>query len=39
VRLRNYWRTDRVFAAFLVLAFPPSIMAFSLWFIDWMASR
>jgi hypothetical protein len=28
-----------VFAAFLVLAFPPSIMAFSLWFIDWMASR
>ena len=39
VRLRNYWRTDRVLAAFLVLAFPPSIMAFALWFIDWMASR
>jgi hypothetical protein len=39
VRLRNYWRTDRVVAAFLVLAFHPSLAAFSLWFIDWTSSR
>jgi hypothetical protein len=39
VRLRNYWRTDRVLAAFLVLAFPPSTMAFSVWFVDWTTSR
>ncbi|KGH48207.1 hypothetical protein IN07_03055 [Modestobacter caceresii] len=39
VRLRNYWRTDRVLAAFLVLAFHPLLAAFSLWFIDWMQRR
>jgi hypothetical protein len=39
VRLRNYWRTDRVVAAFLVLAFLPAMMALSLWFIDWNAGR
>jgi hypothetical protein len=39
VRLRTYWRTDRVLAAFLVLAFPPSITAFALWFLDWTATR
>ena len=39
VRLRTYWRTDRVLAAFLVLAFPPSITAFALWFLDWTAGR
>lgn len=39
VRLRNYWRGDRVAAAFLVLAFHPLMAAFSLWFIDWTAGR
>ncbi|WP_164702795.1 hypothetical protein, partial [Modestobacter sp. KNN46-3] len=39
VRLRNYWRTDRVLAAFLVLAFHPLLAAFSVWFIDWMQRR
>jgi hypothetical protein len=39
VRLRNYWRADRVLAAFLVLAFHPLMAAFSLWFIDWTARR
>jgi hypothetical protein len=39
VRLRTYWRTDRVLAAFLVLAFPPSVTAFALWFLDWTAGR
>ncbi|MGY5885961.1 hypothetical protein [Modestobacter lacusdianchii] len=39
VRLRNYWRTDRVVAAFLVLAFHPCVAAFSLWFIDWTHGR
>jgi hypothetical protein len=39
VRLRNYWRTDRVLAAFLVLAFHPVVAAFSLWFIDWTSRR
>jgi hypothetical protein len=37
VRLR--WRTDRVVAAFLVLAFPPCVAAFSLWFVEWVSSR
>jgi hypothetical protein len=37
VRVR--WRTDRVVAAFLVLAFPPCVAAFSLWFVDWVSSR
>ena len=39
VRLRNYWRADRVLAAFLVLSFHPLMAAFSLWFIDWSAGR
>jgi hypothetical protein len=39
VRLRVYWRTDRVLAAFLVLAFPPSLTAFALWFVGWTAGR
>jgi hypothetical protein len=37
VRIR--WRTDRVVAAFLVLAFPPAVAAFSLWFVGWIATR
>jgi hypothetical protein len=39
VRLRNYWRADRVLAAFLVLSFLPLMAAFSLWFADWTAGR
>ncbi|WP_369137115.1 hypothetical protein [Modestobacter versicolor] len=39
VRLRNYWRTDRVLAAFLVLAFHPLLAAFALWFTHWSAGR
>ncbi|MGY1855558.1 hypothetical protein [Modestobacter sp. SYSU DS0290] len=39
VRLRTYWRADRVLAAFLVLGFHPSLAAFSLWFIDWSSNR
>jgi hypothetical protein len=39
VRLRNYWRVDRVLAAFLVLAFSPLMAAFSLWFLAWSARR
>ncbi|MGY1751050.1 hypothetical protein [Modestobacter sp. SYSU DS0511] len=39
VRLRTYWRTDRVLAAFLVLAFHPCMAAFSLWFIGWSSGR
>jgi hypothetical protein len=39
VRLRNYWRADRVLAAFLVLAFHPVLAAFALWFIGWTARR
>jgi hypothetical protein len=38
-KARIRWRTDRVFAAFLVLAFPPSVAAFSLWFVDWVSGR
>jgi hypothetical protein len=37
VRVR--WRTDRVVAAFLVLAFPPSVAAFSIWFVGWVSAR
>jgi hypothetical protein len=37
VRVR--WRTDRVVAAFLVLALPPCVAAFSLWFVEWVSSR
>ena len=37
VRIR--WRTDRVVAAFLVLAFPPCVAAFSIWFVEWVGSR
>ncbi|MGY1845307.1 hypothetical protein [Modestobacter sp. SYSU DS0875] len=39
IRLRTYWRADRVLAAFLVLAFHPSLAAFSLWFIGWSSAR
>jgi hypothetical protein len=39
VRLRNYWRSDRVVAAFLVLSFSPLLAAFSLWFVGWIARR
>jgi hypothetical protein len=39
VRLRNYWRTDRVVAALLVLSFLPLMAAFSLWFIGWTTAR
>jgi hypothetical protein len=38
-RLRAGWRSDRVIAAFLVLAFPPAVAAFGLWFVDWVSSR
>jgi hypothetical protein len=38
-RQRISWRLDRVVAAYLVLAFPPAIAAFSLWFIGWVAGR
>jgi hypothetical protein len=37
--VRIAWRTDRVVAAFLVLAFPPAVAAFSLWFVGWVSSR
>ena len=39
VRLRTYWRTDRVVAAFLVLAFPPAVTAFALWSVEALAGR
>ena len=39
VRLRTYWRSDRVLAAFLVLAFPPSVTAFALWSVEALAGR
>jgi len=39
VRLRNYWRLDRVLAAFLVLSFSPAMAAFALAFIDWTHRR
>jgi len=39
VRLRNYWRGDRVVAAFLVLSFHPLMAGFSLWFIGWTSGR
>ncbi|MCZ2836859.1 hypothetical protein [Modestobacter sp. VKM Ac-2985] len=38
-QLRDRWRSDRVFAAFLVLAFHPVLAACSLWFIDWTQRR
>jgi hypothetical protein len=38
-RLRAGWRLDRVVAAFLVLAFPPAVAAFGLWFVGWVSSR
>ncbi|MCZ2824381.1 MULTISPECIES: hypothetical protein [unclassified Modestobacter] len=38
-RLRDQWRSDRVLAAFLVLAFHPVLAAFALWFTDWMQRR
>jgi hypothetical protein len=39
VRLRNYWRADRVLAAFLLLAFSPAMAAFTIWFLSWTAGR
>ncbi|MGY1623185.1 hypothetical protein ACI789_13375 [Geodermatophilus sp. SYSU D00965] len=36
---RIAFRGDRAMAAFLVLAFPPAIASFSLWFVEWVASR
>jgi hypothetical protein len=36
---RLSWRGDRVVAAFLVLAFPPAIAEFSIWFVGWVAQR
>jgi hypothetical protein len=39
VRLRNYWRADRVLAAFLVPAFNPAMAAFSLQFVHWTSGR
>jgi hypothetical protein len=38
-RVKARWRSDRVVAAFLVLAYPPCIAAFSVWFVGWVASR
>ncbi|MGY1636159.1 hypothetical protein ACI78V_05845 [Geodermatophilus sp. SYSU D00742] len=38
-RRRLTFRPDRAFAAFVVLAFPPSITAVSLWFVGWVAER
>lgn len=38
-RLRDRWRSDRVLAAFLVLAFHPVLAASSLWFIGWTQRR
>jgi hypothetical protein len=37
--VRISWRTDRVVAAFLVLAFPPAVAAFSMWFVGWITAR
>ncbi len=37
--LRALWRTDRVLAAFLVLAFPPGLTAAALAFVSWSAGR
>jgi len=36
---RIAFRGDRAVAAFLVLAFPPAIASFSLWFVEWVATR
>jgi len=38
-RLRVLWRTDRVVAAFLVLAFPPVFVTGALAFITWTQHR
>lgn len=38
-RVKAHWRTDRVLAAFLVLAYPPCIAGFSVWFVGWFAAR
>ncbi|MEI4273336.1 hypothetical protein TEK04_16570 [Klenkia sp. LSe6-5] len=38
-RLRVRWRTDRVVAAFLVLAFPPVFVTAAIAFISWTAHR
>jgi hypothetical protein len=39
VRLRHYWRTDRVVAAFLVLSFHPLLAAFAVWYVGWSSGR
>lgn len=38
-RLAVLWRTDRVVAAFLVLAFPPVFVTGALAFVSWTAGR
>ncbi|MEI4280457.1 hypothetical protein [Klenkia terrae] len=38
-RLRVRWRSDRVFAAFLVLAFPPVFVTGAIAFVTWTANR
>ena len=37
--LRLRWRSDRVFAAFLVLAFPPVFVTAAIAFVTWTAGR
>jgi hypothetical protein len=38
-RLTVRWRTDRVVAAFLVLAFPPVFVTAAIAFITWTGHR
>ncbi|SFP58829.1 hypothetical protein SAMN05660464_3582 [Geodermatophilus dictyosporus] len=38
-RVRGPWRTDRVLAAWLVLAFPPALTAAAVAFVSWSAAR
>ncbi|PRY51235.1 hypothetical protein LY71_102300 [Geodermatophilus tzadiensis] len=38
-RLPGLWRTDRVLAAWLVLAFPPALTAAAAAFVTWSAGR
>ncbi|SDO52231.1 hypothetical protein SAMN05660199_02064 [Klenkia soli] len=38
-RLRVRWRSDRVFAAFLVLAFPPVFVTAAIAFVTWTENR
>ena len=39
LRVRVRWRSDRVFAAFLVLAFPPVFVTGAIAFVTWTANR